>query len=457
MALPVFDRDFYLELWRRVLASDYVLGIEEGGNGQGLDVPAVLAAMWERYEEAINVTQQAYYLKAHSTQTGEPASGAQFAAGSVEMRRAGNAEGVVTIPAGTVVEAHLLGSRGQDILQATFAVLVDVTLPAGDPGPVTLAIEATRAGRESNVAAGKIDRFAELGRAEISCTPIAVNELRDTGAPDVFSEAMVGRYVRLVGLPSGVTFPRRITSVIAGATNRATVDPPLDPGDVGAAITAEVEEWADLGLTVVNPQPTTGGRHAMLDQIGADRAAGRAAGESDASYRDRLAVLEDIISPAAIERIATRVLAPLGVAFQLLETRREITGGIWDVDPWDVGGVFEIPPGVLPGADSQVFAGGHVWLSGAELTRFFMLHVAPGNHGEFGGAWDVDPWDEHAWDGFPVVYNAAIGALHHQIAKAKLGGVRFVIARNFALGLPDDVLPFFGAWDLDAWDEAPWT
>ena len=424
MPIPPRDADFYLELWRRQLPDGYAGGLEFEGGGQAFDVVAAHAAIWARFEEALDRTHQAYYLKPHSIQTNPPASGPRRASTVVQIARA-SGDGELVVAEGTVLEAHALGSSGQDILVALYALESDLVFADGDVGPLAATVVASRAGSEGNRPAGKIDRFAALGRASVPAevlTTTSVIEVPDPlTTPDQFHLGMVGRFIRLVGLPSGVTYPRRITSMstAAGGELVAEFADPLPAGDVGATITAEVEELEDLGLTILQDQDATGGRAGMLEALGFERALSRAAYEPDGSYRERLCALEDIISPAAIERIAHRILDPLGVNFLLKETRGPgLPGLIWDVDPWDVGD--------LPGD-------GVVWLSLPETVRFFVLCVGVGNQGEFGGAWDVDAWDVMAWDGYPAAYLSAIAALWNQIDTAREAGVGFVIVPDYTL------------------------
>ena len=62
-----------------------------------------------------------------------------------------------------------------------------------------------------------------------------------------------------------------------------------------------------------------------LDQHGRDRGISRQAGESDTSYRTRLRVLADAVTPASILEIADAVLAAAGVAgsARMLELPRD--------------------------------------------------------------------------------------------------------------------------------------
>jgi len=255
------------------------------------------------------------------------------------------------------------------------------------------------------------------------------------GSPvtDRLTLGMVGRYVTLVGLPTGVTYPRQITGVDV-STQRAYLDPALTAADVGGSCTLQVVEWADLGLTVTQPAAAAGGRLGWLDAIGRDRNAGRVLGEPDAAYRERVCQLADTISPAALRRTIDRVLSNCGIAWDFQETRdvAKLKGFVWDLDPLDFGQVAPIPRD--PAGD--LYGEGAVLLNQSMAWTFFLVRVGLGNAGEFGFPFDaINPtfpnaWDWAFFDGTPVGYNSCIGQLWESLNGARLAGVNFLILRD---------------------------
>lgn len=423
MPAPTLTKADLLQLWRRIFPDTFTVPIEETANGQGLDIYAAQAAQFARVSEAVTTSTQAYYLRPHSTQLAPPAGGPRAASGQVLISRTPPAIGDLVIQEGTAVVARILDPNG-DLVDGPRFFLAATTVPAGSLGPIATTATAERVGYQGNVSPHSITAFAERGRATISPATIEDgNVLRDNGAPDRFTAAMVGQFVRLVGGLNGGTFPRRILSFMEGATSIVVVDgPPLLFPD---ACVVEVEEFADVGLLVDQPAAMTGGRHGWLDAIGRDRNVARQPLEDDESYRDRIVELADVVSPGAILRAAARVLTPLGIPFRLLEARDPLglRGFILDFDPFDFGDILD--GAVLLDADHEV--------------RFFVLAVGIGNQGEFGFPWDglsyrpAAAWDWGFFDGYPVDYLAALAALWDAINRARAAGVGWVLVRDPSL------------------------
>lgn len=420
MAFPPSTLDELLELWRSLFPRGFTSPIESEGDGQGLDAFAQQAAQFARVSDALNVTTQAYYLRPHSTQTAPESQGEARATGVVEVSRAAPATGAITLAEGTQFVADVRSPTGVVLDGVLVEVVADTLIPAGFAGATTVPVRAVRAGYQGNVLAGSITRFAPRGRATVpSPTVEAGNVLRDSGVADRLTLAMVGQYVRLVGGANGGTVPRRILSVTQGSpTSFAVLDgAPLVFPDVLTQV--EVEEFGDLGLSVSQPSDLSGGRHGWLDAIADERRAGRQPGETDAQLRLRLSFLEDVVSPAAIERIAARLLDPLGVPWALEETRDPLTlvGMVWDFHAFDYGTI----------GNGVVFA---------PQTRFFVLRVGLSNAGEFGFAYDTpflprpNAWDVGAFDGYPATYYAALAALWQTVNEARAAGVAWQLVRD---------------------------
>ncbi len=423
MPAPVYTQSDLLALWRSLFPVSYTEPLENEDDGFGLDVYAQQAAQFARVSEAVAVTTQAYYLRPHSTQIRPEAQAEARATGELELTRsAGTAAGAVTVGQGERFVERVRDSRGELVDGVTFRATADATLAAGSLGPVTVAIEAERPGYQGNLPAERVTAFLERGRATVTGGSVQAGKVVDgsgAGGSDRLALGMIGQYVRFTSGANATTVPRRILSVTQGSPSVAEVD--------GTALTAgagdfDVVEFADLGLLVTQPAATSGGRHGWLDAIGLDRNMGRAPGESDDSYRLRLSELPDVVSPGAINRIAARALTPLGIAWALMETREPATliGFVWDLHAFDFGDL----------------SNGIVLLDEFDAVRFFILRVGIGNQGEFGFAFDNFPggaWDWGFFDGYPVDYYAALGALYSSIEQARAGGVRWELVRDATL------------------------
>jgi len=127
------------------------------------------------------------------------------------------------------------------------------------------------------------------------------------------------------------------TGAISGAT--ATVDVVLfgqlltseaPVGGVGGA-SWRILDWAvDWGLVCTNVLSPSGGRLALLDEIGAERNVARTPGEDDEHYRARVAEVADVVSPNAIKRTLNRVLAPLPWCFREVGDKTFLPGMFFD-------------------------------------------------------------------------------------------------------------------------------
>lgn len=428
MSFQPISKDELLALWRSLFPRGYTAPIETEGDGQGFDAVAQQAEQLARVATAENVTTQAYYLRPHSTQTAPESAGERRATGTLLVTRAAPATGSITLAQGTEWVADVVSPSGLVSDGIRVRSTADVTIPAGALGAATVPVEAVRAGYQGNLLPETVTRFAARGRATVpSPTVEAGNVLRDSGVPDRLTEAMIGQYVRLVGGINGGTVPRRILSVTQGSpTSYAVLDgAPLVFPD--ALTQAEVEEFADLGLTVEQPSALSGGRHGWLDAIADERRSGRQPGETDAALRLRLSYLDDVVSPAAILRIASRILTPLGIRFRFAETRdclSGLRGFVYDFDPYDAFDLFS------PGAP--------VYVGDGTETTFFVLFVSLGNAGEFGFAYDA-PYPENAYDasdalnaydGFPVTYYAGLAPLYAAIEAARAAGIGWLLVRD---------------------------
>lgn len=425
---PLTGEDF-LDLWRRVLPADYTCPIEDEADGQGADAVESAAQVWARFEQASNNTTQAYYLAPSSLQTAPPAAGQAFSTAELTITREAPTTPELVLPAGTPLRARQRNTLGDTNYIVEFVLTADVVLPVGVSSTTGTCV-ATFPGPLGDVAAESI----EITPPFSGTFPGTLSAI-DTLTVDEASEAWIGRYVSVSGLPSGDTSLRR---VIASGAGTVQVDPAFDPGDVGSDCDIDVLLWTTLGVQATNPQAAEGGVCGFLDAIGRDRGMGRANGESDEAYRRRLRTLADVVSPAAMERIARRILLPLGIRWLILETGlcEEIGGFTWDVHPYD------LPPDQgrlcpvekLPG--SELECQGIVWMDPPRYWRHFVVCVSLGNQGEWGAPYDAtnspnpNAYDTMFYDGFPVTYNAAIASLYRELDAARAAGVSFEIVQD---------------------------
>lgn len=451
MGIGPATKEDYLELWRSIFPEFYTEPIETEADGRGFDVPSAQAAMVAAFERSANLSHQSYYLKPHSIQTESVARGPRKASGTVLVRRQAPNLGDVLLVAGTRLRAEMMSSYGDQLFLGHCLTTADVTLPEGDGSTFEVPVEAEFQGYSGNLEfPGLIVGVEPQGRASVPSivafsTSSVTRIVRRVSASeqtqwDHFTDGMVGRYVRVVQVSESLAtadvsaVPRRITGTwVNGEEVGILVSPPLDPADDNKTMLVEVEELADLGVVVSQPGLVIGGRSDALGAIAADRGQGRVVGETDDQFAERLCNLSDVVSPAAIVRIIDGILTPLGIPWRFKETGdpETLMGFTWDVHPWDFGGLPEIvkPPG------SELVGQGIVWLDYDTFRRFFIICVGRRGIGDFGFGYDYtthppgtpNAWDVGFYDGRPLGWSAALGALWEAVDQARAGGVGFVI------------------------------
>ena len=99
----------------------------------------------------------------------------------------------------------------------------------------------------------------------------------------------------------------------------------------------------DWGLSSTNATSPAGGVAGFLDALGKERNVFRAPGESDDSYRQRVASLADVVSPNAIKRTVNRAIP--GIAWCFREAGDPVTypGFFFDRDFYDYDAVLPGP------------------------------------------------------------------------------------------------------------------
>jgi len=424
MTFPIATVDDLLRVWREGMAPAYRHGIEFGDGGRGFDPIVGQASMFARVAQAVAVTSQAYYLRPHSTQVAPEAHAAEYAVGLLSFGRTPPANGGVTLAAGSQVVIELHDVTGDVIEASTYELLTPVVFAVGDVGPYLGMVKALRVGYQANESILRGVAFVELGRYAIPSTVGAGNVITDTvGIGDRITPDLLGRYVRFAGGPNATTFPRLVTAINIAldqstTTNTITVDGP--PLLVGVQVT-EVEEFADIGLTCALASDLLQGRHGWLDAIGEERLCFRQSGEADPEYLARILALVDVVSPAALVRAATRVLAPLGIPFQFHEASEPltITGFLWYPTLYQTGNIGQVP----------------ITVNLAPLVRYFVIVVPLSSmepegsyYDVFQGATDENYLDGGAYaDSFPFAWNANMQALFNELLQTKEGGVAFQI------------------------------
>lgn len=124
-------------------------------------------------------------------------------------------------------------------------------------------------------------------------------------------------------------------------------------------------DWKDLGVALVQVEAFSGGRDNTLGLLGEERGVERQKDESDDAYRERIANLADVVSPAAIRRIVSRALEPYGLSGVAHDVQNGMTGLFCDVDACDYyspGDVFPTDPHKLLYTDALAYGGFEVIL-----------------------------------------------------------------------------------------------
>lgn len=194
----------------------------------------------------------------------------------------------------------------------------------------------------------------------------------------------------------------------------------------------------DLQIEVTNATSPTGGRSAMLDELGVDRGVNRSPGETDDSYRKRIWKLPDVVSPNAIKRAVNRVLSQFGSAGCFREVGdidRLFPGFFYDVAPGDVGFdskyayAYDLDFAVRPQDRFKLV------MDYTEFRAFFMIGVPPASLGEFGFFYDVagainfydsSPFLDF-YDGYPLTSAVVNRRVWDAVEKARAGGVGFTL------------------------------
>lgn len=242
---------------------------------------------------------------------------------------------------------------------------------------------------------------------------------------------------------SGVVGSLTTGVAIVGDETGATFTPSMI--DVSGPLPTGTADWRLLGwaehfgVSLTNAAEPSGGRDPVLDELGDERKVYRATGETDDSYRERIAEPADTISPNAVRRAGNAILAPLGSQVCLREVGSALLPGIF----YDAGSSSDTPQ-----ARARNFAWDmdftaspldrfKLWLSLEEFRAFFLIGVPSLGLGDFGFGWDDGPgvpYDarvtRNGYDGYPVVEAEVYRAVWSAVDRARAAGVRFDLYRE---------------------------
>lgn len=230
-------------------------------------------------------------------------------------------------------------------------------------------------------------------------------------------------------------FTSIVTSPVASYVVPLCVLPlPLEEGTVEWA----VRDWKDLGMSITAAKHFSLGRDNDLGLLGDNRGMYPQTGETEESFRARIARIPDVISPNALTRVVNRVLAPLRKTGRVIDIGDEVKGFFFDVDALDYYETGDIYPT-------------NKWkllLSIWEAYGFFYVQVPLVADGDFGMFYDEGPllylsakglyigpaYDEGFYDGFsPVGSQQIYKLIYEEVLRRKAGGIDFAI-------LPDPTL-----------------
>jgi hypothetical protein len=463
MAFRPTTSEGFVALWKLLFPESYTSPIETEGDGEGQDVPEMMARIWERVDLSINDTQQSYFLKAHSVSTGDFSTGPTKATGSLELRRAAPMHTPVLVAKGTGVRAVTTSSGPLEAPTANYVTTEDVTVQ--ELGPVELKIEATLPGFPWNLEGSPdLDGYGK-GTPDSPQPPFAGSPYSDSPTPwyrwefvegveldptpttisaggaqitGDFNVTDIGRNIFVfTDPPQPIDTPRVVVAV--GGGGDATIDPPLPGGGSG---TWRPATFGELGVTLTQDfapnGDITGGSGDTLDSIGSDRRIARVGNESDDQYRGRVCNYPEIITPTSIKAIISSILDPCGIPWSFRETLPPglvnttpglLMGFTLDTHPYDFGQISDITKTV----GSEYQGQGGIYLPENERI-FFIIVEETDVTGGFGLAYDNGPYpnayDANAYDGSveDPGFIQCIQGLWKAVNDARAAGVSFVIA-----------------------------
>lgn len=336
MAFNPCTQASYLALWEQLLPESYRAsiasnGVDETGEGggaignpnsdigkggAGYDIPASQAKLFERLESALNTSQQAYFCRPHSVATGPTATAASYAVATLRLTRP-RAEVPLELPEGTAFRAYRQDSLGAREDLGLYLLSSETTLPVGSHTGL-LSLKAELPGYDYNLPDNGTVFWEFLPIGRLDPVTMFVDELTDT-----FST---------LETVSGLNLPwsdRRPGNIIVDGQSFGLVVLPAPEGPTLLEVPlllpplsnpiVEPDDWGDFGLTLEQVGEVAGGTSDALAAVAAERGLDRITGESDVEFCSRITTLPDIITPAAIKRIASRILDPLNIEWAFVE------------------------------------------------------------------------------------------------------------------------------------------
>lgn len=204
-----------------------------------------------------------------------------------------------------------------------------------------------------------------------------------------------------------------------------------------------VRDWKDLGFALSAVQQIEVGREDDLFFIGDQRGQYATSGESEEAFRARLSRKPDVVTPAALQRVVNRILAPLllkGVVFDIGDGPETFDGFYYDVDAFDYyqpGDLYPLSPWKL-------------LLSLNEYFGFFYVRLPWIALGDFGIFYDQGPllylpdkglyvgpcFDDGFYDGMSYPGQIIYRTLYEEIRRRKGGGIGFALIPDITLNTP---------------------
>lgn len=426
------SQDDLLDVLRASSDAEYIRPLETEDDGAGFDLYRAIAAQLARASDAVEVSQQAMYIFDHSEQTEPSASGGAQATGNLLISRAAPTDGDIELVEGELLYVVLTGPDAEVLVEAEIEVATDTTFAAGVSGPLTVPVRAVRIGYHGNLpeteaSGGRAVIFKQWTTKTLSTmVTTTLNRVAAAATGDQFDDGSIGLWLRFTAGPNIGTGPRKILTW-NDSTLLATVDGAALV--VSAANDAEIVDLEELGFTAELDGDLTGGAAAMLDMLGHERGMGRGVDESDPTYKERLRYLPDTIAPNAIYRAVSRILTPIPVPFEFIESRdpNVILGGAWDDMAWD-------DPATYNGLTER----DHFFWQGDRFQyQGFYVVVERQWYGDFGFPWDTkwpgasnfpdNAWDWGAWDGYPLGFWNDLYRMIDEVEKARMSGVPWLI------------------------------
>ena len=202
-----------------------------------------------------------------------------------------------------------------------------------------------------------------------------------------------------------------------------------------------VRDWRDLGFTITSLQQITLGRDDDLGLIGDNRGMYPEQGETEEQFRRRVAQLPDVVTPAALNRVVNRLLAPLKLKSRVIDIGDEVLGFFFDEDAFDYyepGYVYPLSPWKLLLDMTETYGHFYVlvpWIGEGAFGIFFA--VGPSIYLPDKGLYLGPCWDDGFMDGFsPVASYNVYPNIYREMKRRKLGGVSFTLIPDESLNVP---------------------